>query len=158
MQTTRNKIFIVISIVLLLILAYLAYRFLIKNKSKENLEKENYFKILDQYLKEALASIKADPNPTWRLKIKLSACKHGVTFEQALARELNWIVEHSGLKVKISTGEYSIPLTVLLQWRDARDGRSPHYGKDTSDPGCTTAKKIQIYRDENQTPPPTIMI
>jgi hypothetical protein len=150
---TINKIYIGVSVVLVIVLAYLAYRFLLKGKGSEGKEKEKYFKILDQNLAETLAYIKVDPHPAWRLKIKLGACTHGVTFEQALARDLSWAIEHNGLKVKTSTGEYSIPLLMLLQWRDARDGRSPHYGKNTTDPACTKIKKIQIYREENQIPP-----
>jgi|GEM_PF-3855888 len=148
MQISKNTIYISVSLFLAIVLAYLAYRFLLKANAPDQKQKEKYFALLDEHLKDMSNYIKSE-DQKWRVKIKEFACLSGVTFDQALARDLAYTIEqYNSRKITIKGVTYEIPLDVLIQWRDQRDGRSPYYGTGQSSPDCTNEKIKQIYREE----------
>lgn len=154
MQISKSKIYIGITLLLAVVSVYLVYRFVLGGgKTPAEKQKDDYFKLLDKWAKGMGDCIKSDTNPDWRIKIKVSACKHGVTFDQALARDLAYLIEHSNqFRIEVDGVEYTIPYDVLIAWRDARDGRSRYYGIPESDPSCSQEKIKKIYVDEGRPP------
>ncbi|KYP13035.1 hypothetical protein [Flavihumibacter sp. CACIAM 22H1] len=146
-MTKQGKIYIGITATLGVIALFLAYRYLF-GKGPADKRKEQIFQLLDTHLQENKDWVLRDPDPTWRRNMKIFACKHNVTFEQGLARNLAYIIETGGLQFIVGEQTYTVPLDILLQWRDARDGRSPYYGTHQFAPECTADMISRIYAEE----------